>query len=201
MTATLTVNMIARIVIPSTSLFLTTIAYASPPQEFSGSEVEYFTRTAADLVFEQDTSIVVEANEVTSVNNENHLLSETNKYEQPTTNRKTFIAEKSSIPDDGEEGKAWTFKVQPYYTIPWKVYGQATVEGITVDLDIGLGELVDLLQAYANIRFEAWHGNWGIIADASYWSFRGINNFDKLLMLIAVFNWIEHRILSLYKVQ
>ena len=85
--------------------------------------------------------------------------------------------------DNAEPDAEWNFKIQPYYTIPWKVYGSATVEGITVDLDIGLGSLIDLLQAYANTRFEAWRGNLGIIVDFSYWSFRGVNNFQQGLQL------------------
>ena len=39
------------------------------------------------------------------------------------------------------------------------------------------------MQAYANTRFEAWHGNLGIIVDLSYWSFSGVNNFQKGLQL------------------
>ena len=85
--------------------------------------------------------------------------------------------------DNPEPDAEWDFKIQPYYTIPWKVYGSATVEGITVDLDIGLDSLIDLLQAYANTRFEAWRGNLGIIVDFSYWSFRGVNNFQQGLQL------------------
>ena len=184
MIKTLIVNMLSGIVIPSVSILLTTIAYAYPPDESNNlSEVKFFSGKAADLVFPSDNSSILQTDEAKSINSQSFLIPKIDTSEPPITNRNKLIADESSIVENKEEVQSWEFKIQPYYTIPWRVYGEATVDGITVDLDLGLGDLLDALQAYANTRFEAWHGNWGIIVDASFWSFRGVNDFQKDLNL------------------
>ncbi len=49
------------------------------------------------------------------------------------------------VTDVDEMGSEWDVRIQPYYTVPWKVTGEATVDGISVDLDIDLSELIDSL--------------------------------------------------------
>ena len=126
----------------------------------------------ADLVLTRDQTLISDQETPTMITQE--LL-------EPEADN--LVEEVLPSIDNADPDAEWNFKIQPYYTIPWKVYGSATADGITVDLDIGLDSLIDLLQAYANTRFEAWRGNLGIIVDFSYWSFRGVNNFQQGLQL------------------
>jgi hypothetical protein len=177
------IHLLSVLVIPSASLLITKIAYASSPEESKLTEVEFFSGTAADLVFPQNNQSILQTDEANSINNQSFLIPKTDTSEPPITNTNKLIVDDSSNAENEKEDQSWEFKIQPYYTIPWRVYGEATVEGITVDLDLGLGDLLDSLQAYVNTRFEAWHGNWGIIVDASYWSFSGIGDFQENLNL------------------
>ena len=69
-----------------------------------------------------------------------------------------------------EDGPAdeWRFTLQPYLFLPVGTTGTSTVAGTSVDLDLDLGDVLDLLQGALSLRAEAWRGDWGIIADGYY---------------------------------
>ncbi len=62
----------------------------------------------------------------------------------------------------------WRFTVQPYLFLPVRTQGTSTVAGTSVDLDLDLGEVLDILQGALSLRGEAWRGDFGIIADGYY---------------------------------
>jgi len=76
----------------------------------------------------------------------------------------------------------WTFKFQPYATLALSTYGSSTVRGRTIDYDLNLAELLDILKVAASGRFEAWHHNLGFIFDGYYVNLGGggIVSFQSL---------------------
>lgn len=78
----------------------------------------------------------------------------------------TVSAESLPIPSENEAG--WRFSVTPYLFLPFSTSGTSTIDGQSVDIDLDLGEVLDLLQGAASIRFEAWNDDWGIISDFYY---------------------------------
>lgn len=81
-----------------------------------------------------------------------------------------------------ETDNPWTFKFQPYATVPLTSYGNSTVRGRTVDYHLNLGELLDILKIAASGRFEAWHRDTGFIIDGYYYKLggNGIVSFQNL---------------------
>lgn len=62
----------------------------------------------------------------------------------------------------------WTVRLMPYFWVPVSVEGDSTVDGGTVDLDLDLGDVLDLLEFGISGRGEAWKGKLGFIIDAWY---------------------------------
>jgi hypothetical protein len=70
---------------------------------------------------------------------------------------------------EDQEERAWQFEFTPYVFFPLNVQGSGTVDGITADLDLDLGDILDVLSFAASGRFEAWNRNrFGIIVEGNY---------------------------------
>ena len=72
----------------------------------------------------------------------------------------------------------WRFTLQPYLFLPVGTTGTSTVAGTSVDLDLDLGDVLDLLQGAVSLRGEAWRGDWGVIADGYYVYLEGSGGVD-----------------------
>jgi hypothetical protein len=68
----------------------------------------------------------------------------------------------------GKSDDEWRFSVQPYLFAPVSTTGTSTVDGGSVDLDLGLKDLLDHLNFMASGRVEAWKGDFGLIIDTFY---------------------------------
>ena len=64
----------------------------------------------------------------------------------------------------------WEFEFAPYIWLPADIDGSSTVAGVTVELDLSLGDIFDNFDVFALTgRLEAWKGDqWGIIFDGMY---------------------------------
>jgi hypothetical protein len=115
-----------------------------------------------------------------------HWLPETNEFNNFSSGNTWYISQDNSEPDrtDGDvdevdeidatdvedqEERAWQFELTPYFFFPLNVQGTSTVDGITADLDLTLGDILDVLSFAAAGRFEAWNRNrFGIILEGDY---------------------------------
>lgn len=74
----------------------------------------------------------------------------------------------AGVVEDQEE-RPWQFEFTPFVFLPLNVQGSSTVNGITADLDLDLGDLLDVLSFAASGRLEAWNRNrFGIIFEGDY---------------------------------
>jgi opacity protein-like surface antigen len=64
--------------------------------------------------------------------------------------------------------EGWRFELQPYAYVPVEVKGSATIGAHEVPIDLGLGNLADVLRFAAATRFEGWKDQWGFAADMTY---------------------------------
>lgn len=101
-----------------------------------------------------------------------------------TASEKPITPDENSVPiftetQPIEENNRWSFKFQPYATIPLNTYGSATVKGRKVNYHLSLAEVLEDLNFTASGRFEAWKGRWGFIVDGYYVDLQGIVNFEK----------------------
>ncbi|SLN53763.1 hypothetical protein PSA7680_02807 [Pseudoruegeria aquimaris] len=62
----------------------------------------------------------------------------------------------------------WQHSVTPFLFLPLATTGTSTIDGNATDLDLDLGDIFDLLQGAASIRYEGWKGRYGIIAEGYY---------------------------------
>lgn len=62
----------------------------------------------------------------------------------------------------------WRHSITPYLFLPLSTKGKSTVDGTSVDLDLSLNDVLDLLQGAASVRYEGWNGNFGIISEVYY---------------------------------
>ncbi|CUH48708.1 hypothetical protein [Ruegeria atlantica] len=69
--------------------------------------------------------------------------------------------------DEAEEG-TWRHSITPYLFLPLSTIGTSTVAGTSVDLDLKLSDVLDLLQGAASARYEGWNGNFGLISEVYY---------------------------------
>lgn len=62
----------------------------------------------------------------------------------------------------------WDFSVAPYLFLPLATEGTSTVAGTSVDLDMDLSDVLDVLDVAFSTRLEAWRGRVGMAADIYY---------------------------------
>jgi hypothetical protein len=74
-----------------------------------------------------------------------------------------------------DPGLTWTVIAEPYIWAPFKIDGDATVDGLTVDFNIKLDELLDKATVVPlSGRIEAWNSDgWGLILDSLYFGIEG----------------------------
>ena len=68
----------------------------------------------------------------------------------------------------GVSDDEWRFSVTPYLFLPVSTSGESTVAGATVDVDLDLSDVLEVLNMAASIRSEAWRGDFGLVLDAYY---------------------------------
>jgi hypothetical protein len=68
----------------------------------------------------------------------------------------------------GLDETKWRHDLTIYAFLPARTSGSSTVAGADVPIDLKLSEAVELLNGAISGRYEAWNGNWGIIADLNY---------------------------------
>ena len=69
---------------------------------------------------------------------------------------------------DWQDDGTWRYSVTAYAFLPASTTGTSTIAGTGVDLDLDLGDALDLLDIALAGRFEAWNGDFGVIVDANY---------------------------------
>src|SRR6056297_566590 len=62
----------------------------------------------------------------------------------------------------------WEFSVTTYAFLPVSTSGTSTVARQSADLDLDLGDILELLNLAGAVRAEAWYGRWGVIMDGYY---------------------------------
>lgn len=77
-------------------------------------------------------------------------------------------ASSQSLPSIGQSEDGWRHSIGVFAFMPGSTYGTSTVAGRSVDVDMDLGEIVDVLDFAAAGRYEGWNGNYGVIVDANY---------------------------------
>lgn len=66
------------------------------------------------------------------------------------------------------EDHSWQHDVQPYIWFPTSVEGTSTVDGGAAKLDLDASDMADMINFAFSLRYEAWKGNFGFIADGMY---------------------------------
>lgn len=69
---------------------------------------------------------------------------------------------------DWQDENNWRYSITGYAFLPASTEGTSTVAGTNVVLDLDLGDALDLLDGALAGRFEAWKGDYGLIADLNY---------------------------------
>ncbi len=64
----------------------------------------------------------------------------------------------------------WKSDLTVYGFIPFTTSGTSTIAGQTADIDLDLGDVLDILDFGISGRFETWRGDFGFIIDANYLS-------------------------------
>jgi hypothetical protein len=108
----------------------------------------------------------------TEANEVNHLSSDNTWYaaqDSSEADRTDDELDEADAPVEDQEDRNWQFELTPYFFIPLNVEGTSTVDGITADLDLDLGDILDVLSFASSGRFEAWNRNrFGIIFEGNY---------------------------------
>jgi len=78
------------------------------------------------------------------------------------------VANAQALSRDQAEDGTWRHSITPYLFLPLSTTGTSTVDGTSVDLDLNLSEVLDLLQGAASVRYEGWNGDFGIISEVYY---------------------------------
>ncbi len=73
-----------------------------------------------------------------------------------------------SLPAPGQTEEGWRHTLGFYLFTPLRTHGTSTVSGVSADIDLDLGDVLDVLDFAAAGRYEAWNGDFGIIVDANY---------------------------------
>jgi hypothetical protein len=82
----------------------------------------------------------------------------------------TSMASAQSLPSPGQSETEWRNALGIYMFAPLRTKGTSTVGGATAPIDMDLGDVLEVLDFALSGRYEAWKGDWGFIADASYMS-------------------------------
>ncbi|MFA3920344.1 hypothetical protein [Ruegeria hyattellae] len=77
-------------------------------------------------------------------------------------------ASAQSLPAPGQSEDGWRHTLGFYLFTPLRTRGTSTVAGRSVDLDLNLRDVLDVLDFAAAGRYEAWNGDLGFIVDANY---------------------------------
>ncbi len=67
------------------------------------------------------------------------------------------------VPED-----EWRFTVSPYLFLPVSTSGTTTVADASVDIDLDLQDIFEVLNLAVSARAEAWRGDFGLIVDGYY---------------------------------
>ncbi len=78
------------------------------------------------------------------------------------------LANAQALSRDQTEDDTWRHSITPYLFLPFSTTGTSTVDGTSVDLDLNLSEVLDILQGAASVRYEGWNGDFGIISEVYY---------------------------------
>ncbi len=73
-----------------------------------------------------------------------------------------------SLARSEEDEGTWRHSITPYLFLPFSTTGTSTVNGSSVNLDLSLSDVLDLLQGAASVRYEGWNGDFGIISEVYY---------------------------------
>lgn len=76
------------------------------------------------------------------------------------------VAEPISL--SGLDETQWRHDLTLYAFLPARTSGTSTIAGASVPLDLNFSDAVDLLDGAIAGRYEAWRGDWGIIADLNF---------------------------------
>lgn len=82
-----------------------------------------------------------------------------------------------SLPAVGHETDGWRHTLGLYLFTPLRTEGVSTVAGSSVDIDLNLSEVLELLDFAASGRYEAWNDDFGVIVDANYVGIEGDGDF------------------------
>ncbi|CUH47731.1 hypothetical protein [Ruegeria atlantica] len=77
------------------------------------------------------------------------------------------VSAQSLARSESDEG-GWRHSITPYLFLPLSTTGTSTIDGTSVDLDLSLSEVLDVLQGAASVRYEGWNGDFGIISEVYY---------------------------------
>ncbi|WP_171236650.1 hypothetical protein [Ruegeria sp. HKCCA6837] len=77
-------------------------------------------------------------------------------------------ASAQSLPPPGQDDEGWRHTLGFYLFTPLRTTGTSTVAGVSADLDLDLGDVLEVLDFAAAGRYESWNGDFGIIVDANY---------------------------------
>lgn len=77
-------------------------------------------------------------------------------------------ADAEPLSRDWQDENNWRYSITGYAFLPASTEGPTTIAGATVELDLDLGDALDLLDGALAGRFEAWKGDFGLIVDLNY---------------------------------
>ncbi len=80
----------------------------------------------------------------------------------------SHAANAQSLARSEEDKGGWRHSITPYLFLPLRTTGTSTIDGTSVDFDLNLSEVLDVLQGAASVRYEGWNGDFGIISEVYY---------------------------------
>jgi len=78
------------------------------------------------------------------------------------------VAAAAPVGAQDSESEGWRIQVIPLYLWAVDMGGTMTVKEQRVPLEVGFADAVDNLQSAFTIHFEAWKGDWGVLADFNW---------------------------------
>ena len=79
----------------------------------------------------------------------------------------TMASSQALLSPETDDGK-WRHSLTYYLFLPFQTKGTSTVGGQSADIDLDLGEVLEVLQGAISGRYEGWRGDWGIKAEGYY---------------------------------